>query len=262
MSATATGIGLIVIRVPFFQVAGPLTLWYTDPTLGDVATFSHLSQNPGNTVFWAGHTELGTTMRIFRWPESGITYFWSDIRIGDWPADPNNFVSHCPNNGRNWVFDLQFHDVIGATRRRNDEVWFAWPAPSGSGFLHLHVQVVQINPSNWPALTLVKQWQIWNPNFAFAYPAFYTNDCGDVGIAVAFGGGQYFPTGAVGIADGSGVLGSTVWYPALSDFCDSRWGDYLTVRSAHPDGIDYAGFIYSQSSAEGRAGRYIRFGRT
>jgi hypothetical protein len=124
--ATNSGVGLIVVRVPLsgLDVAGPLTVWYTDPELGDVAYFSHLSQNVGDTVFWGGHSSLGTTMRIFKWPETGITYFWSDTRINNWPAEAVNFESLCPGGGPNWVFGAQFYDIIGVTRRSRDEVWF------------------------------------------------------------------------------------------------------------------------------------------
>jgi hypothetical protein len=260
VSATNSGTGLVVIRIPIaaLDVVGSLTYWYTDPKRGSVAIFSHLSQNPGDTVFWAGHSVIGTTMRIFKWPESGTTYFWNDIRINSWPSQSRNFVSPCPGNAKvNWVYSPQFHDIIGVTRRSANEVWFSWPAPSGGGFPNLHVQIAQVNTSNWPTLHLIKQWQIWNPDFAFGYPSLYTNECGDVGIAVAFGGGKFNPSSAVGVADSNGVLTHTVYYPELSDVCEDRFGDYLTVRQGV--GTGYAGFVYAGKSTDGGVVWHPRF---
>jgi len=265
ISATNTGVGLVVVRVPIaaLDVVGPLTYWYTDPALGVVAYFSHLSQNAGDTVFWAGHSTIGTTMRIFKWPEPGTTYFWNDIRIIDWPSDFANFVSPCPSAAStNWVFGAQFHDIIGVTRRSTNEVWFAWPAPSGGGFPNLHIQITQIDVSAWPTLTLIKQWQIWNPDFVFGYPALYTNTCGDVGVAVAFGGGTFNPSSAVGVANSDGVLTQTVYYPELSNVCEGRFGDYLTVRQG--TGTGFAGFIFAgQTTASGTEWhpRFLEFRR-
>jgi hypothetical protein len=152
--------------------------------------------------------------------------------------------------------------VIGATRRTSDEVWFAWNESSRGGFRNPHVQIAQINVGNWPGLHPIKQWQIWNPDFAFSYPALYTNGCGDVGLAIGFGGGSSNPTGAVGVLDSDGVVTQTVYYPEPSDTCEFRFGDYLAVRSA--GGAGYEGFVYAiQSTDSGveRNPRFVEFGR-
>ncbi|MCJ1243339.1 hypothetical protein MMC30_000536 [Trapelia coarctata] len=264
LAATNTGFGLVVLRIPIaaLDVVGSFTYWYTDVKNGGTAYLSRLSQRPGDTLFWGGHSTLGITMRIFKWPEAGTTYFWNDIRINDWPADPTKFVATCPNNAAiNWVYSAAFATVLGSTRRSTNEVWFAWAAPSGGGFPNVHIQIAQINTANWPTLHLVRQWQIWNPDFAFIYPAFYTNNCGDVGVTVMFGGGKFNPTSAVGIATSDGILTQTVYYPELSGVCDARFGDYLTVRSA--DGFDFEGFVYAEQNVSGieRNVRYVEFHR-
>jgi hypothetical protein len=53
VSATNSGTGLIVIRIPIaaLNVISSLTYWYTDLKCGSIAIFSHLSQNPRDTVF-------------------------------------------------------------------------------------------------------------------------------------------------------------------------------------------------------------------
>jgi hypothetical protein len=266
VSGTITDTGLVVIRIPIaaLNVVGSLTYLYTDPRNGHVASYSRLSQNSGDTVFWAGHSVIGTTMRVFKWPESETRYFWNDIRINDWPSGSSDFFSACPGDAQtSWVFHPQLGTIIGVTRRSGNEVWFSWPAPSGGGFPNLHVQIAQIDTTQWPILRLIKQWQIWNSDFAFAYPSLFTNFCGDVGIAVAFGGGKFNPSSAVGIADSNGILTHTMYSPELSDVCQDRFGDYLTVRQGIGSG--YAGFVYAKKKTDGGVEthpRYLEFTTT
>lgn len=267
LSATNTGTGLVVMRVPIaaLGVVGSFTYWYTDPNNGQVAYLSRLSQNPGDTLFWAGHSTYGTDLRVFRWPESGTTYFWTDLRINDWPSNTANFVSNCPGSPTNWIFSVLFGRIIGSTRRSMNEVWFAWAAAAGDRLPNVHVQIAQIGVANWPNLQLLRQWQIWNPDFAFIYPALYTNECGDVGVSVMFGGGKagFNPSSAVGIIDSDGVLTRTVYYPELSGTCEDRFGDYLTVRS--DNGTNFEGYVYAEQAVPGggiqRNARYIGFYR-
>ncbi|KAI9866995.1 MAG: hypothetical protein M1813_000393 [Trichoglossum hirsutum] len=260
LAANNKDTGLVVFRIPIasLDVVGSLTYWYTDANNGRAAYLSRLSQNPGDTLFWGGHSSYGTTMRIFKWPESGTTYFWNDIRINDWPSGSSSFVSTCPGgSSTNWIYSAAFATVLGSTRRSTNEVWFAWAAPSGGGFPNVHIQIAQINTANWPNLQLIKQWQIWNSDFAFIYPAFYTNKCGDVGLTVMFGGGSFNPSSAVGIANSDGVVSQTVYYPELSGVCEDRFGDYVTVRSE--DGFNYEGFVYGEQSTGGGIQRNVRF---
>jgi hypothetical protein len=266
VSITDHNTGFVVVRIPIdpLGVIGTFTYHYTDVGDGSNSQFSHATQNALDTVYWAGHSTVGTELRIFQWPESSTSYSWAYLRIDDWPSDPSKFTSTCPGNtATNWLFRPAFPDIIGATRRSTDEVWFAWAAPSGGGFPNAHVQIAQIGVGNWPNPQLNKQWQIWNADFAFAYPTLFTNQCGDVGLAVAFGGGGFNPTGALGIADSDGVVTQTVYYPELSDVCEDRFGDYFTVRQGVGSG--YSGFVYAeQSSGDGgiqRNPRFVEFAR-
>jgi hypothetical protein len=258
--------GLVVFRIPIdaLNVVGSLTYWQTHASDGTVAQGSRLSQNPGDTVFWAGHSNPGTTIRVFKWTESSTSYSWNDLNIDPWPSNTSNFVSTCPGDRKtNWLFVNSANNIIGSTRRSTNEVWFGWNANSGGRFPNPHAQVVQINVAKWPSLSVIKQWQIWNPNFAFAFPYFYTSsECDDVGLAVVFGGGSSNPSSALGVITSDGVLTQTVYYPELSDTCDFRFGDYLTVRSENA--VSYEGFVYAQQSTDSgveRNPRYVEFGR-
>ncbi|KNA98090.1 hypothetical protein FOXG_18338 [Fusarium oxysporum f. sp. lycopersici 4287] len=243
--------GLMVFRVPIsaVNVVGSYTYWQTNANDGAVAQGSRLAQNPGADAFWAGHSDLGKAIRVFKWSESSTSYAWIDVSIDHWPTDISN------NSANN---------IIGATRRRTNEAWFAWNAGSGGGFANPHVQIVQVDVGSFPSLPKPKQWQIWNPSFAFAFPNFYTSrECGDVGLAIAFGGGTLNPSGALGVVTSEGILTQTVYYPELSNTCEERFGDYLGVRSEN--GVNYEGFVYAlESTPSGpplRSPRYVEFGR-
>jgi len=269
ISATLYGStsGLMVFRVPItaLNVVGSYTYWQTHASDGVNATGSRLAQNPGSDAFWAGHSNPGTTIRVFKWSESSTSYAWNDLSVDPWPSNTSTFFSACPTDGTtNWLFINSANNIIGATRRNTNEVWFAWNAASGGGFPNPHIQIVQVDVGNFPSLTKSRQWQIWNPGFAFAFPNFYTSqECGDVGLSVAFGGGTLNPSGALGVVTSDGVLTQTVYYPELSSTCESRFGDYLTVRSEN--GVSYEGFVYAlESTTEGpplRSPRYVEFGR-
>jgi hypothetical protein len=185
-------------------------------------------------------------MRVFSWQEGSGQYFWRDIDIDSWPN--SDYSSSCPD-GTDWLNFLSNFPgsaVIGATRRFGggplggpaSELWFAWTAARGGGFAHPHVRVVQIDSSNW---SVANQWQIWNPDHAFAYPCLATNSNQEVGISLGWGGGnRFYASHAVGI------LGDfVVWYSELSDAAINRWGDYVTVRQASPRSSLYAAVGYS-----------------
>jgi hypothetical protein len=73
--------------------------------------------------------------------------------------------------------------------------------------------------------------QIWNPDYAFAYPDLSVNAAGDVAVGVAFGGSSDFADAAFGI-----IGDFVVWFQNASDAVVKRWGDYITIRRAG-DGV-------------------------
>lgn len=274
VSADSVGSGgLVVVRIPLAQIqaGGSITFDFTNPSnpSGQGAAYgSHLCQNVSDTIFWAGHYNT-SKLRVFSMKEGENRYSWRDVDHDSYPS--TDFSSLCPDNN-DWLnfVGTQFGAaaVIGVTLVGN-EVWFAWTAGRGGGFGHPHIQVVQIDINTFKK---TKQWQIWNPDHAFAYPSLATNTAGEVGIALAWGGGKkYYASFAVGI------LGDfVVWYSEASDATDAtnsgagsngRWGDYVTCRRAHPDGNLYSGTGYAVLKKTPPATgtqfnpRYILFGR-
>ena len=87
----------------------------------------------------------------------------------------------------------------GGSRRRGfgpDHVGFAWTAAQDTNFTNPYVRGVILNKAT---LDDPKDLILWNRSFAYAYPAVVANRRGQLGVAVAYGGGRLFPSFAVGL---------------------------------------------------------------
>ena len=179
--------------------------------------------NAGDTVFWAGSPK-NSQLRVFSMAEGSNQYSSRDIDIDSWPN--GTITLNAPDGVDNFSFGWPGNAITGATRRTNNEVWFAWNTSSNANFKNAHVEVVEINTSNFTKIT---QWQIWNDSYAFVDPYLATNANSEVGIALAWGAANTnYMSHAVGI------LGDfIVWYPELSTASpvasQIRLGDYFTV---------------------------------
>jgi hypothetical protein len=258
-SADAVGNGLLVVRIPLNEIqgGGTINMNYTTPSDSSLAYGGHISQNTGDTVFWAGHKD-NSTIRIFDFPESSGQYSWRDVSINSWP---NGTISSTDPNGTNWLsFSFPGSAVLGLTRRTANEVWFAWTGSSNSNFKNPQVQVLEVNPSNYSSIS---QWQIWNDSYAFTYPSLATNSNLEVGISLGWGGNSFYGNNAVGI------LGDfVVWYPELSTISNSsRYGDYFNVARSTPNSplFDASGYAVLKNTPPATGQRfdpyYIQFGR-
>ncbi|WP_341319241.1 hypothetical protein WN982_30320 [Paraburkholderia sp. IMGN_8] len=258
--------GRIIVRIPLPEIAaaGTINFRYTDWANSGIAYASHVTQNTGDEAYWAGNKN-NSTLQVFNWNENSTSYSWRDVGVNNWPNATLTSIAKDNNDWLTKAASFPNFGVIGATRRGN-EVWFAWTASNGAGasggfnFPNANIQVVKIDPS--AGYKLLDQFAIWNNDYAFAYPSLATNDRGEVGIALGWGGKTFYANSAVGI------LGDfVVWYPALSDISTTRWGDYVTVRQASPQNSLFAGFGYSiLTDATTAAGYrfdpfYILFGR-
>ena len=253
VSIDAVGVGFLVFRIPLAELAagGTVNFGFTNPSDSAVAYGGHVSQNTGDTVFWAGHNST-SQLRVFAWPEASGSYSWVDIDINSWLN--TDYSSKAPD-GTDW---LQFmagfpgDGIIGATRRNGpagSELWLAWTAARGGGFAHPHIQVVELDTGSW---SVINQWQIWNPDIAFAYPCLATNRDEEVGISLGWGGNTDFGNFAVG------MLGDfIVWFSEASDAALTRWGDYVTCRPAgRPRLFDGTGYSVLQNAPPATGTRY------
>ncbi|MBF6651086.1 hypothetical protein [Methylobacter sp. BlB1] len=267
--------GLQVARVPLsgtnsLQGAGTITIGYTDPAKASMAWGSHLTQNTGDEIFWAGHNK-NSNMRIFSLKENSNTYFWRDRGISSWA---NNAPTSLTPDGRDWLaknFNGQGgnsfpkNGVIGSTRVGN-QLWFAWSAGTDSRFKQAHVEMVTFDRNN--DFKKVRQVQIWNNDYAFAYPALATNACtGEVGLSFEYGGNsKYYENHVVGF------WGDFIAYSTTgSNAGTTRYGDYVTIRQATPSRSDpgnlFAAFGWAVNKATAPSTglttdvHYVLFGR-
>jgi hypothetical protein len=262
-STDAPNLGFLVVRIPLNEIRDGLTINmnYTSPADGTTVYGSHISQDTGDTVFWAGN-KTDSQLRVFSMAEGSNQYSSRDIEIDSWPHGA--ITLNAPDGVDNFSFGWPGYAVTGATRRSSTEVWFAWNASSNANFRNAHIEVVQINTSNF---TKIAQWQIWNDAYAFVDPYLATNANGEVGISLAWGGAN---TNYVSHA--VGILGDfIVWYPELSAASpvasQVRLGDYFSV-SRNPNNpllYDASGYAVLKPAPPATGWffdpYYIQFGR-
>lgn len=250
--ATESG-GRHVVRIQLSQIAAKGTINYDFAPDTD-ALWSHVSHNGNDTVYWAGHVN-NSELRVYSMKDGDGFYSWRSVTLNSWPNGTNS--SFAPD-GTDWLtFESWKHYIFG-TVVRGGSVWFGWLASAGGGFPQPHIQLARINTSTW---TLEEQVQVWNETVAFLDPFLSTNVRGEVGMAVGFGGGGFYPSNAVG------VWGDfVVYYPRLSTRATSRWGDYNTCRrSGSSRGLEWVAGGYTMETDRNGANimlpHYIRFGR-
>ena len=243
--------GLLVARIPLTELRDSTTIHidYTSPADGVSAYGRHLVQNPGDGIFWAGQPS-NSLMRFFSWKEGTNIYSWNDIAIASYP---NSDYSSTSPDGSNWLSSM-FYTGPGGTRiSGTNRIWFAWTGARGGGFPNPHIQLALIDFSNF---SLVQQTQIWNSNIAFGFASLITNSNNTVGISLAFGGGSFFGTPAMGI------LGDlSVFAPCQSTSNAGRYGDYSTVRDAFPNPLLFSAAGYCVSPNSQFDPHYVLFGR-
>lgn len=252
------------------QAGGTITIGFTTPSDGPMAWGSHLMQNTLDEIFWAGHNN-NSQMRVFSLAEDSNTYFWRDIGISSWAN--NSPLSSTTPDGQNWVNFLfnpttqnpgggfPSNSVLGSTRVGN-RLWFAWSAGTDDNFQQPHVEMVTLDRSN--DFSVIQQVQIWNNDYAFAYPALATNACtGEVGLSLEYGGDGNYENHVVGF------WGDFVVYITTgSDVGTTRYGDYVTIRQepatdANPGNL-FSAFGYGLNSVAGGTQtdvHHVLFGR-
>lgn len=266
LSADVVSGGRYVVRIPLSQIQSGSTINfnYTDYHNGGPAYGGHLAQNAKDEIFWAGQPN-NSTIRVFSWPESSTNYSWTDVSVDSWP-NPAGTSSSCSStspDGQDWLNKLMTSfpgtAVLGATRlvgagkSRQNELLLAWSACAGSGYPQPQVQWVALDVNN--NFNLISQQEIWNPGYAFAYPAFGVDANNDIGMSLEWGGGGNYENHV------AGFWGDYVVYATTgSTVGTGRFGDYVTIRPYTPDTKRFAAFGYGITGS-GPDTRYVVFSR-
>jgi streptogramin lyase len=242
------------------RAGGPISGEATHPADAPMVWLSHVTQNTGDEVFWAGHNN-NKNIRVFSWAEGASSYSWRDVGISSWA---NNPLSSTTPDGKNWLARGSDNGIIGATRS-GDQLWFAWNAGTDGTFTQPHIEMVRLDKSDFHK---IQQVQIWSSSLAFGYPALATNSCtGEIGLSFESGGGGNYENHVVGFWGDFKVYVTTA-----SDVGTTRFGDYVTIRQAPPTadnpGNLFDAFGYGVNSvpppdADTQADvHYVSFGRS
>jgi hypothetical protein len=237
-----------VTRIPLkeLKAMGTVNFQFTGST---DAYWSHVTQNGTNGVYWAGHKD-NSTMKVYSMMDADGFYSWRDVPINSWP---NGTISSIAKNGTDWLQDASWKTYVRAAAIKGNSIYFAWNAAKGDGFPQPHVQIAEINKTNF---TLTNQMQIWNPDFAFAYPYFETNREGELGMICAFGGAPY------DASSGVGVWGDfVIYYPRLSSMSVNNYGHYHTARRSGSDPNQWVGAGYTHKADGSVLPYFLRFMR-
>jgi hypothetical protein len=269
------GNGLVVVRVSLKDVGNgysnrdlaKIPFEYTHPSDSSIAYGCHLTQHPGDSIFWAGN-KSNSSIRVFSAQEGSNTYSWQDIDVGSWSNNANNFTAPTPDKQdwltfmrTKWVGGNDFQ-ILGSTRAPNatgaagspGQLYFAWTAAGGNGFPQPQVQWVTLGTN---PISLITQRELWSSNAAVAFPALSTNSNGEVGVsAETGGGGKSFENHAVGF-----LLDNTLKTTTKSDVGTTRYGDYVTIRPDSPDPTLFDAFGYGLNKTAGEQTVYVLFGR-
>jgi len=102
---------------------------------------------------------------------------------------------------------------------------------------------------------------VWNPNYAYGYPAFGVNSNNQLGMSLEWGGGGNYENHV------AGFWGDYVVYATTNSSVGSvRFGDYVSIRQNTADTTKFDAFGYGvdQSSPPGNPTsdvHYVVFGR-
>ena len=249
--------GHLVARVPLaqLQAGGNIGIGFTNPPDSIMAWFSHLVQNTKDEIFWAGHNNT-SNMRVFSLAENSNSYFWRDVGISSWTN--GGFTSTTPDN-KNWLTEVSAVGTwIAGGARAGNHVWFAWTAGKDDHFQQPHVNMVALDRGN--NFHVDQQVQIWNNDYAFAYPALATNACTEeVGLSLEYGGNGHFENHVVGFWGDF-----LVYITTASDTGTTRFGDYVTLRQEPATKTDPGNLFdaYGYGITGGKTDiHYVLFGR-
>ncbi len=243
----------LLARIPYSAiVSGQITADH----LASKQNFGfRVAQNCGTQAIWASHQDT-STLRVFTWDETSAQATFRDIPVASWDLD--DYSSLTPDQF-NWLGRADSR-IVGATLA-GKEVWFAWGAARGgvNKRPHPYVQIARLSADDFSVIDNIN---IWHSDNAVCYAALGSNSDGEVGVSYAYGGGQVYPSHAVGILTGAAPRYVATVQGAHGP-AEERWGDYLSVRRHEPGRKLFAATGYTLQNGTGRqdgSPRFVLFG--
>ncbi|MCU0307994.1 MAG: hypothetical protein MUE51_09570, partial [Thermoleophilia bacterium] len=215
---------LAVDRFWVISNANVLTPAQGDPTTGAVMHFATRKSTTFN----------GDVLWIYSVSDSSDTLFVAERNIENFP-DSQGYKCKLDGDRGDPCGFLDSRITTGFRGGpQNGVVGWLWTAGGGQGFPHPNVQVAVFDTEG---LRTKVESNLWNPDYAWTYPAAAVNDRGEVAVQLYRMGGAQLPEARVFVVDDPGAPGS--WPPehttsvrASDDgVAIDRWGDFFTVRS-------------------------------
>ena len=244
----------VVMRLPLNELARGQGFSYSYFATSQNGSL-RCTQGAERTMYFASHNNLAQ-IRMWAWPENSNRLSVYNIDVAQWAG--GNYTGNPA--GKDWLSRTDPRITGGWVGK--GQIGFMWTANAKDGRPAPHIRVVRIDEGS---KNLVDQPDIWNPDFAFAYPDVSPNDRGEIGVSMLVGGGRFNLSHVVGMrSDDDGR-----WRLAGSAFGTDMprrgtAGDYTTVRRNSPGGLTWQAAGYSlqggpeQSDVEPRI---VHFGR-
>ncbi len=211
------------------------------------------------TMYWWQH-KTNSSGYLFQWADSSTSYQRFSIKIGSWNWGAwGGMVAKDPK-GHNWMANSDSR-TLGAWIGRGI-IGFMWPVKQGGSFPYPYTRVIEIRESN---KSLFRQSNIWNPRFAWAFPAASSNSRGHVGGVISFGGGPFYPSSAAWVVDDLDTsfvpLKSVPLAVGTDSFKNQGWGHFFTSIPHSRFGNTWVGTAMSVRGLI-LTPRYVHFGRS
>lgn len=193
--------------------------------LGGSYRFSQGALN--GSMYWACHKNTGAVY-VYELPEASGTWTRYERAVAVWQS--TNMSAPCPD-GRDWC-GFSDHRMYGGWAS-STEIGFSWDCDNTTGRPRPYTRVARFRTSD---KTLIAEHDIWNGDNALLYAAGCTNNQGDVGFVISFGGPTRYVGGTATIIDSYQPWGGLTLYSMGTGNSGpeiNRWGDYFQV-ARHP----------------------------
>lgn len=252
----------IVARLDLDEMADPASTAvhydFTEYSGSNGLNKTHFVQGVPDRMVVAG-LDNTSTLRVYTWEDdAGSAY----VRTVDISSITTSYTSAAPD-GTDWYANSFPANITGGTYRDGDYLFAFNGGVDAPGRPRAFVRLETVTPAEVlgiPVMSATAEYEIWNPDYAFAMGVLGTQG-GEIGLGLAVGGGTIgFPQFAVGFKDDFFVRTVT-----SSDAVQgSRFGDYLSVRPI-PGTSRFAAELYdTRATPTGGARavpRYVEFGR-
>jgi hypothetical protein len=194
-------------------------------------TWTPTDNSTDSWTYWAATAYgNGGFVRVYNWPPSTDFHHvsWNDFSVG-FNSETQNGSCPAPDHNNWCAFDdsrVKTGGEVGVST-----AYFMWDAAQGGGFAYPYVEYASFNVSSGPA-TSISASQIWNPNYAWAYPGMGVNGRGALGVSLQVGGGTWGYPGSQFLINDDVSGGWRAAFLDASAHSDNRWGDFLTARAA------------------------------